>query len=424
MSSDRIIFNADDFGISLGVNAAVKEAAENGILNSASLMVTQKYATQAVETAKELKNLKLGLHINLTNGAPAASASQLPLLVGQDGRFKNGFLKLFLLSVLHPIAFQEEVGIELNAQMQKALELGIHPTHLDGHRHVHLIPAVFEETLKLQKKYAVERIRLMNECGLLTKRCNRSRRYLFDGGLIKYLLLRTLTMLNGVSSDCYFYTMLYTCKLSREHFENVLVPKGFKRVEIMIHPSRTDIDQEHTEDIFDPSVLSPWRTKELETLLDKTLLNNFHFETHYPWFLRLYQKLERWWFRLPQQGRYLLVGGFNTVFAYAVFALLAVGIGIPYLPALVLQYLITVNVSVLTMRYYVFQSRGNAVREWLKGWTVYLGMLAFNSTFLAFLIEICRFGELSGQAVYLTVSTVLTYFLHKYFSFGRKIKEK
>jgi putative flippase GtrA len=295
---------------------------------------------------------------------------------------------------------------------------------MDGHRHVHLIPAVFEETLKLQKKYAVERIRLMNECALLTKRCNSGRGFLFDGGLIKYLLLRFLTMLNGVSSDCYFYTMLYTCKLSREHFENVLVPKGFQKVEIMIHPSRTDIDAQHMEDIFDPSVVSPWRTKELETLKDKSVLQNFHFDTPYPLILRLYQKLEQWWFSLPQQGRYLLVGGFNTVFAYGMFALLAAGIGIPYLPALVLQYLITVNVSVLTMRYYVFRSRGNAVREWLKGWTVYLGMFVFNSVFLAFLVEICHLGELVGQAVYLSVSTVLTYFLHKYFSFRRKIKEK
>ena len=66
------IFNADDFGISKGVNAAIVKAHKEGILNSTSLMINQKYALQAVDEAKIMPALKVGLHLNLTNEIPAA----------------------------------------------------------------------------------------------------------------------------------------------------------------------------------------------------------------------------------------------------------------------------------------------------------------------------------------------------------------
>ena len=69
------IFNADDFGISKGVNAAIVKAHREGILNSASLMINQKYAAEAVKLAKEMPELEMGLHVNLTNEYPAAPAN-------------------------------------------------------------------------------------------------------------------------------------------------------------------------------------------------------------------------------------------------------------------------------------------------------------------------------------------------------------
>ena len=91
--NEKIIFNADDFGISKGVNAAIKKAYDEGILNSASLMVNQKYAADAVEMSKNMPDLMLGLHVNLTNEYPAAEAEKISLLVDKNGKFKNGFLK-------------------------------------------------------------------------------------------------------------------------------------------------------------------------------------------------------------------------------------------------------------------------------------------------------------------------------------------
>ncbi len=94
----KVIFNADDFGISPGVNQAIFKAHTQGILNSASLMVNQEFADEAVALAQKMPNLSVGLHINLTNEKPAANPIDIPLLVGADGKFKNGFVKLLILS--------------------------------------------------------------------------------------------------------------------------------------------------------------------------------------------------------------------------------------------------------------------------------------------------------------------------------------
>ena len=421
--ANKVIFNADDFGISKGVNAAIKKAYNEGILNAASLMVAQKYAKEAAQLSKSMKDLDLGLHVNLTNEYPVLPANKIPLLTGKDGKFKNGFVKLLILSIFKSKELRREVKAEIEAQILKAEKMGLKLSHIDSHRHVHMIPLLFKVMLELKEKYHISRIRVINECALLSAKTNKSKSYLFDGGLIKYFLLRFFAVLNGYKSSTYFYTMLYTCKLSSEHFQKVLIPYGYECVEVMIHPSITEIDQSHKEDIFDQNVLSPWRDAELKTLLDKSILKNFEFEAKYPFLYELYFKIERLWFKsVPEKLRFLLVGGFNTVFAYGVFALLLEVIKLPYMLSLIVQYFITVNVSNATMRYYVFQSKGDMIKEFIKAWGVYAGLFCFNSVGLSFLVEICGIDPLWAQGIYLVFSTIVTYLLHKYFSFYKKIK--
>lgn len=267
------IFNADDFGISKGVNAAIVQAHKDGILNSTSLMINQKYAVEAIEAAKMMPDLEMGLHINLTNEEPAANPDDIPLLVDKNGKLKNGFVNLLILSLLHSKELSEQVEIEIRAQIEKYLQSGLMLAHLDSHRHVHLIPVIFKVVQKLAKEYNVERIRVMNENVFNTVKQNKSKSYLLDGGIIKYFLLRFLCILNGYKSDVYFYTILYTCKISADLFNNVKIPHGYKAVEIMIHPGRPDIDKQYPEDIWDKNILSDWRKTELQTLLDKDVLN-------------------------------------------------------------------------------------------------------------------------------------------------------
>lgn len=270
----KIIFNADDFGISRGVNAAIIEAHTEGILNSASLMVNQQFANEAVAAAKKMPDLEMGLHLNLTNEKPAAKSEDIPLLVGADGKLKNGFVNLLLLSILHPKDFAAQAETEIRAQVQKYAETGLKMAHIDGHRHVHLIPAVFKIVRKIQQEYDVPRVRVMNENAVHTILQNKSKSWLFDGGLIKYFILRLLTWWNGYKPDVYFYTILFTCKISREQFRNITIPRGFKAVEIMIHPGKPEIDRQYPNEVWDDNILSDWRTVELQTLSDKNILKN------------------------------------------------------------------------------------------------------------------------------------------------------
>ena len=263
------IFNADDFGISKGVNAAIVKAHREGILNSASLMINQKYAAEAVKLAKEMPELEMGLHVNLTNEYPAASAQEIPLLVDGQGKLKNGFVNLLLLSFFKPRQLRQQVEIEMRAQIAKYLTTGLPLQHLDSHRHVHMIPQIFKTMRKLQKEFEVPRIRVMNENIFNTLKYNHNKSWLFDGALIKYVLLRFLCWWNGYKNDVYFYTLMYTCKIAKEQFSGVKIPQGYKAVEIMIHPGMPKIDKQYPEDVWDENILSPYRTMELETLLDK-----------------------------------------------------------------------------------------------------------------------------------------------------------
>ncbi len=263
------IFNADDFGISKGVNAAIVKAHREGILNSASLMINQKYAAEAIKLAKEMPELEMGLHVNLTNEYPAASAQEIPLLVDGQGKLKNGFVNLLLLSFFKPRQLRQQVEIEMRAQIAKYLTTGLPLQHLDSHRHVHMIPQIFKAMRKLQKEFEVPRIRVMNENIFNTLKYNHNKSWLFDGALIKYVLLRFLCWWNGYKNDVYFYTLMYTCKIAKEQFSGVKIPQGYKAVEIMIHPGMPEIDKQYPEDVWDENILSPYRTVELETLLDK-----------------------------------------------------------------------------------------------------------------------------------------------------------
>ena len=117
----NIIFNADDFGISAGVNQAIYKAHTEGVLNSTSIMITLKYVSDALNLAKKMPNLNIGLHANLTNESSILSSAEIPLLVDENGKFKHGFVNLAILSVLHPRELKRQAKAEIKAQIDKAL---------------------------------------------------------------------------------------------------------------------------------------------------------------------------------------------------------------------------------------------------------------------------------------------------------------
>lgn len=133
----------------------------------------------------------------------------------------------------------------------------------------------------------------------------------------------------------------------------------------------------------------------------------------------IYSKAEKRWFDLPQKIRFLLTGGFNTVISYLLFLLLFEGCRINYNPALIIQYIISINLSILTMRYFVFESRGNFMREYFKAWGAYLLIFLFNLLWLNITDIFFKIYPAASQMVYIILATIITYLAHKHFSFRK-----
>lgn len=137
-----LIVNADDFGLCDGVNAAVLDAYRAGALSSATLLVNGRAAQAAADLAQQHPGLGVGLHFNLTLGQPSAEPREVAGLLGDDGEFPaRGELARRLL---RGSASTAQIARELDAQLAAFAALGLQPTHVDSHQHVHAFPPVFD----------------------------------------------------------------------------------------------------------------------------------------------------------------------------------------------------------------------------------------------------------------------------------------
>jgi hopanoid biosynthesis associated protein HpnK len=153
------IFNADDFGRSSNINAAIFRAHCEGILTSASLMVTGEAAGEAVRMAREAPGLAVGLHLTLTDALPASPPGELPHLVGRTGRLPADPVRVWIRLLFSPAA-RAEMARELQAQCERFAATGLPLAHVDGHQHLHMHPAVFRALLPLAAQYGARGVRL------------------------------------------------------------------------------------------------------------------------------------------------------------------------------------------------------------------------------------------------------------------------
>lgn len=160
----RLIINADDFGLTAGVNRAIVEAHENGVVSSATLMANGRAFAQAVSLAQSTPRLGVGCHVVLVDGAPLLPHMQVHSLLDRsrdstgDARFREGISKFGTLALLGRLA-ADEIEAEATAQIRKLQASGIPVTHLDSHKHTHLFPRVLRPLLRAAKSCGVRAIR-------------------------------------------------------------------------------------------------------------------------------------------------------------------------------------------------------------------------------------------------------------------------
>jgi putative flippase GtrA len=128
----------------------------------------------------------------------------------------------------------------------------------------------------------------------------------------------------------------------------------------------------------------------------------------------------RFYFRRREQLLYLVIGGWNTIFGYAVWALLQYLLGdyLNYLVIIVLSWPIAVLNAYLGYRFIVFRSRGPVLRELPRFSVVYLATLIANLVLLPIALRVLPFNIYLDQALFLGVVVICSYLSHKYYSFG------
>jgi hopanoid biosynthesis associated protein HpnK len=156
----RLIINADDFGLTAGVNRAIREAHMDGILTSATLMANGVAFTNAVSLARSLPQLSIGCHVVLVDGSPVLAVDQIPSLVGgqQCSSFRQNLSKFAVLSISNRLN-GDEIEAEVTAQIRKLQSAGIAVTHVDTHKHTQIFPNVLRPLLRSAKACGVRAVR-------------------------------------------------------------------------------------------------------------------------------------------------------------------------------------------------------------------------------------------------------------------------
>lgn len=156
----QLIINADDFGLSPGVNRGIIEGYQNGIITSTTLMANMPGFVDAVEHARENPGLGVGIHLNLTWGKPVAP--DIPTLIEPQGTF-YGSHKIFAYKLFTGSIRADDIKQELDAQIGKIMREKICISHLDSHQHILIFPSVFRVVQELMLKYDIRSLRLPME---------------------------------------------------------------------------------------------------------------------------------------------------------------------------------------------------------------------------------------------------------------------
>ena len=155
----KLIVTADDFGLAQSINEAVEIAHRGGILSAASLMVAAPAAEDAVERARRLPTLGVGLHLALVDAAPVLAPHKVPHLVGPDGQFLRDPFTLGV-RLFFDRATQQQAEAEIRAQLEGFHATGLPLDHVNGHHHFHQHPTVTGILIRLAKEFDIKAVRV------------------------------------------------------------------------------------------------------------------------------------------------------------------------------------------------------------------------------------------------------------------------
>jgi predicted glycoside hydrolase/deacetylase ChbG (UPF0249 family) len=220
----RLLVNADDLGLSPGINRGIERAHREGIVRSASLLVNAPGFDDAVRVIRENPDLSVGIHLTLVGGdGPVMPPGTVPSLVDENGRFPASYPRFL---ARYPLVSTDEIRRELEAQIERARAAGVSPTHLDSHQHLHLLPRVASVVLGLAQAYRIGYIRRPEKGGGIVRPAVRA---------LSFSLARK-TAARGLSTSDHFAGFDCSGRLTMGRLLAIIGRIGPGTTELMVHP--------------------------------------------------------------------------------------------------------------------------------------------------------------------------------------------
>lgn len=241
----RLIVNADDFGLTESVNRGIIVAHREGILTSASLLANGLAFDDAIASSRRFPDLSVGVHLNISGGTPVSPAGRISSLLNELGQLHLTPLHMWIRILTGQISL-EDIRSEFRAQILRAFDAGLTPTHLDGHLHIHILPQIATIVIALAHEFRIPQVRcpaenLVSTLPLLWKLPATGMAAL-ERSAIAFAVtsfarpLREQLRKNGLVSSRAFYGLVHTGFLDSKALADLLrlVPEG--TTELMCHP--------------------------------------------------------------------------------------------------------------------------------------------------------------------------------------------
>ena len=236
----QLIITGDDFGASIAVNEAIEHAHLHGVLNTTSLMVAGAAVGDAVQRARRMPSLRVGLHVVVVDGRPLLPAREVPALVDADGRFSNRLVRAGLNFFFNPAA-QRQLDAEISAQFHAYRETGLPLDHANGHNHMHLHPTVLGAIIRMGRDHGLRAVRVPYEPLLPSWRAMRTdlRGRFGNGVLLAPMLglMRARLHAAGLRCNDFVFGLNDTSHMTRDRVLALLreLPDGVS--EMYFHPA-------------------------------------------------------------------------------------------------------------------------------------------------------------------------------------------
>jgi predicted glycoside hydrolase/deacetylase ChbG (UPF0249 family) len=223
-----MIINADDLGLSAAVNEAIFALMAKGHVTSSSLLANAPATEEAVIESRRQKNRSFGVHLNLTEFHPLTKNARLSPILDNAGCFTSNLIRTTPInSQLREAIFQE-----WSAQIDRLLAMGVIPSHIDSHHHVHTIPCLFFVLKRVQRHFKIRKVRISKNIYSTKTQASHSllaRKTFWNAALRRYY--PTITT-GGFTSLADFFDAAQHKKI------------GHRSVELMVHPGGIGCSEE------------------------------------------------------------------------------------------------------------------------------------------------------------------------------------